>query len=86
MDILKKIFPFSFKAKDVNSLIVSIVIYVVVGLASSLVFSLLNLVFGWIPIVGAILGVLFGIVGWVIGVYCLAGIVITLLDYFKVLK
>lgn len=78
MDILKQIFPVSFKAKDINSLIVAIVIYVVVALLGALVLGVLGL----IPIIKF----LFIPVGWVLELYVVAGIVLTLLDYFKVLK
>ena len=46
MDMLKKIFPFSFnvKEKDVTSLIVSIIIYIVVMVVSGMVMALLSLI------------------------------------------
>ena len=78
MDMIKKIFPFSFKATDLTSLIIVLVIYAAVGLVSSFVIGVL----GAIPIIKY----LFIPVGSVIGLYVFAGIVLTLLDYFKVLK
>ncbi len=79
MDILKKVFPLSFSlVKDVASLIIGIIIYVVVGAVAPIVLGIL----GFIPIIGWILS----IVTALLGIYCLAGIVILCLVYFKVLK
>ena len=79
MDILKKIFPLSFKFLDsVANLVIGVLIYLVVGILIGFAIKLLFL----IPIVGLI----FGIVGTLIDLYVLAGIVILFLAYFKVLK
>ena len=79
MDMLKKIFPLSFQPKpDVASLIIHILILLVVGTVA-----------GWvIGIVAAIplIGFIFDIIGWLVGLYFTAGIVISCLDYFKILK
>ena len=78
MDMLKKIFPFSFGVKDITALVVALVIYIVGGAVLGVVFGLL----AKIPL----LGILFGIVGWAVGVYCFVGIVLSVLDFLKVLK
>ena len=80
MDMLKKIFPFSFnvKEKDVTSLIVSILIYIAVMIVSGIVMALLSL----IPIVS----LLTGIAGWVVELYAVGGIVISVLNFFNILK
>ena len=80
MDMLKKIFPFSFnvKEKDVTSLIVSILIYIAVMIVSGIVMALLSL----IPIVN----LLTGIAGWVVELYAVGGIVISVLNFFNILK
>ena len=78
MDMLKKIFPFSFGVKDVTALVVALVIYIVGGAVLGVVFGLL----AKIPLIG----ILFGIVGWAVGVYCFVGIVLSVLDFLKVLK
>lgn len=80
MDMVKKFFPFSFnfKTKDTNGLVVSIIIYVVAMLLSGVAMWLL----GFIPVVN----ILTGIVGWIIEVYCVAGIVLSVLKFFDVLK
>lgn len=80
MDMLKKVFPFSFNVKeqDVTSLIVSIIIYLVVMVVSGLVMWIL----GFIPVIN----ILTGIVGWVVEVYSVAGIVLAVLNFLNVLK
>lgn len=80
MDLLKMIFPFSFnvKVKDVTSLVISIIIYIVGGFVAGLVIGLL----GAIPVIG----ILFVLVGSVLGLYTLAGIVFAVLKFCDVLK
>ena len=79
MDMLKQIFPFSFAAKnDLTALIINIVVYIAVGAVVGFVLGLL----GQIPFIGF----LFSLIGWVVGLYCLVGIVLAVLDYMKVLK
>lgn len=79
MDMLKKFFPLSFGAKpDIASLVINILIQLVVSVVA-----------GWvIGIVAAIplIGIIFGLVGSLVGLYFLAGIILSLLDYFKLLK
>lgn len=79
MDLLKKIFPLSFSFADtVANLIVGILIYVV---ASLLVGAILGLI-GLIPLIG----IVFQLIAGVFGLYCLAGVVIEILVFTKVLK
>ncbi len=94
MDLLKMLFPLSFVEsfdallakfnlsfggkKEVTTLIVKLVLYVVAMILSGVVFGLL----GIIPLVG----LLFGLIGWAVGLYALAGLVLAVLDFFKVLK
>ncbi len=78
MDALKKIFPLSFGAKEVAELVIKIIIYVVVGAIIGVAIGLL----AKIPVINLVTG----IVGALVEIYVLAGIVITFLDYFKILK
>lgn len=78
MDILKMIFPFSFKAKDSNGLVIAILVYVVIAVIGAILLGLLSK----IPFVG----IVFGVLGGVVDLYAVAGIVFAVLDYFKVLK
>lgn len=78
MDMLKKFFPFSFKSKEVKDLIINIVIYLVVSIVGGWVLGLLS----GIPVIGAVAS----LVGSLLGLYCLVGIVLAVLDYLKILK
>ncbi len=78
MDMLKKIFPFSFKSKEVKDLVINIVIYLVASIVGGWLLGLL----GGIPL----LGVIFDLIGSLFGLYCLVGIVLAVLDFFKILK
>lgn len=82
MDLLKKLWPTSYKAKDVTGLIVAIVILAIMNFACWLV----GLVIGFIPLINVIAGPIWGIVGWIVGVYTFIGAVIAILYFLKVLK
>ena len=87
MKTLKQIFPLSFKRTDtVANLIIGILIYLVVGVLAGALIALSTLLTGWIPVVGAILGWALGIVSSLIGLYVLAGIIIQILVFCKVIK
>lgn len=79
MDLLKKIFPLSFGAKkDVAALIINILIQLVVAVVVGFIIGIV----ATIPVIGIIVG----LVGGLVDIYFLAGIVLSCLDYFKVLK
>lgn len=79
MDLLKKLFPISFKYADtVANLIIGILIYVVGG-------AVAGAIIGWLSLI-PIIGLIFSLVGTVLGIYCLAGVVIEVLLFAKVLK
>jgi len=79
MTQLKKLFPFSFRAKkDLAALIIDILIYILVGAVVGILIG----VFAKIPLVG----ILFSLVGALVEIYVLAGIVLLVLDYLKLLK
>ncbi len=87
MQALKKIFPLSWKyTKDVANLIIGIILYVVVGIVAGALIALSTLLIGWIPVVGWLVAWALGVVGSLIGVYVLAGIVIQILVFAKVIK
>lgn len=87
METLKKIFPLSWKyTKDVANLIIGILIYLVVGIIAGVLIALSTLITGWIPVVGFIIGLVLGLASSLIGVYVLAGIVIQILVFAKVIK
>ena len=79
MDMLKKYFPYSFTEKKVvAALIINIIAYVVVGAVIGAVIGFLS----GIPLVGWIIGIL----GTLVEIYVAAGIIISVLDYLKILK
>ena len=79
MDLLKKIFPISFKyVKDVTSLIVGIILYLIVGAVGGLVIWLAS----FIPFVGWLVGAL----GGILDLYVVIGIVVQVLVFLKVIK
>jgi hypothetical protein len=79
---LKKVFPVSYK----NSLLVSILTYLVAAIIASALIWLAGFVTGWIPVVGAIVGWALRIVGIIVDVYVVVGIIITILVALKVVK
>ena len=78
MDLLKKVFPFSFKATDVAKLIIAIIIYLVLDVVAGFIIGLLK----GIPIIK----IFAGLAGSLLGIYGLAGIVIAILVFVKVIK
>nr|MBQ4320296.1 hypothetical protein [Clostridia bacterium] len=86
MDMLKKFFPLSFKEKTTANLVITIIIYVVLPTILGIVTGIIGAVVGLIPIIGAIVIALLGGVSSLIGIYCLAGIVIAVLNFLDVLK
>ena len=78
MDILKKLYPHAFKAKNLGALIVALLVYVIIDIVCGAVIGLL----AKLPLIG----IIFGLLGSVIGLYALVGIVLSILVFVKVLK
>lgn len=78
MDILKSLFPWSFKNKTMKDLIVSILIYMAINIVGGLVFGLLSVV----PLIGFV----FSLLGGALGIYTLAGVILASLHFFGLLK
>ncbi len=79
MDALKKFFPLSFKyVKSVADLVIGILIYLVAGVIGGVIIGITAM----IPIVN----ILAGLVGALLDLYVIAGIVILVLVYCKVIK
>ena len=87
MNALKRFFPLSWKYADsVVRLIIGIIIYFVVEIIVGALIGLSTQLTDWIPLVGGLIAWVLGIVGSLIGLYTLAGIVILVLVFLKVLK
>ena len=78
MDFIKKLFPQAMQANDLKGLLIAIIIYAIVNLVGGFVLGLLD----GIPLVGFV----FGLVGWVLGIYCAVGIIVSILVFFKIVK
>ena len=50
------------------------------------ILGLVGLLLGWIPLVGFLVGLILNILGTVVDVYAVAGVILTLLVYFKIIK
>ncbi len=87
METLKKFFPLSFKRTDsIGNLIVGILLYLLVGIVAGALIWLATLIVGWLPVVGALIGWALGVVGGLVELYILAGIIIQILVFAKVIK
>lgn len=77
MDKLRPWFPLSSLVYpgEVRSLIVSLVIYLI----ACAVLGILQTVLGWIPLAG----VLIRIVCWLLGIYCVAGMAVSVLQFLQ---
>ncbi len=78
MDMLKKFFPNAFKATELKSFVMALVVYVLVDIVCGFVIGLL----AKIPL----LGIIFSILGSVVGLYALIGIILSILVFVKVVK
>ncbi len=88
MDILKKIWFYSFKVekKNVSSLVVNLIVWIVAAFVAGIVLWLATALTAWIPVIGWLIGIIVGIIGSVIELYSLIGIVLSALVFADVLK
>lgn len=73
---MRAFFPLSAKAYDLKTLLIISLIYIAASVATGVVLGLLS----WIPLLGTV----FTIVSQLIDLYCLAGIVVAIMIYFKI--
>ena len=79
MATLKKFFPLAFKQKKtIGALIVNILVHVLADIVAGLVIGLLS----GLPLIGW----LFGLAGGLLGLYFTVSVILSILDYLKVLK
>ena len=78
MNIIKKIWPFSFNTTSVGNLLVKAILYVII---TGLFITLMSLL-----VTVKILNVIVFIISPLVSLYALLGLVILLLDYFKIFK
>ena len=75
---LKKIFPHAMQAHSLKGLIMAILIYAVVSFIGGIIHGII----GGIPLVGLVIG----IIGWALGIYCTVGIIISVLVFLNIVK
>ena len=77
MEKLYRYFPLndSVHPGDLKSVVISVLIY----LAACAVMGILQAILGWIPIVGGLIRLVLS----VLGLYCAAGIILSVLKYFQ---
>ena len=79
---LKKLFPLSYQL----DLVKSIIYYLVAAIVAGLLIWLSTALTGWIPVIGAIIGWVLGIVSTIIEIYVIAGIIVSILRKVDVIK
>ena len=87
MELLKKFWPYAMKERTSGGdLAIAIIVYIVASIIAGAVITLATFLIGWIPVIGWLIAWALGIVSSLVGLYCLAGIVFTILVFCKVLK
>lgn len=75
---LRKIFPHAMQARNIKGLVMAILIYAVVSFVGGIIHGLI----GGIPLVGLVVG----IIGWALGIYCTVGIIISVMVFLNIVK
>lgn len=79
MDLLRKLWPLSFRKKNsLTDLLAVVIVFIIVDFVCGLAIGLLS----HLPLIGGLIS----LVGSIIGLYFLVGIILTILDYLKLLK
>ena len=78
MNFLKKFFPHAFRATALAAFIITLIVYVLIEVVCGFVLGLLSAI--------PILGIIFGLLGTLVGLYAFVGIVLSILVFVKVLK
>ena len=87
MDFLKKFFPFSFGIKDTANFVVKIIVYVVAMIIGGVLLGIIGWLNSLLPAgLAGLIGIILGLIGSLINLYCTAGIVVLILVFCKVLK
>ena len=80
MNTLKTYFPFAFQPKaDIVALIVNIIVHIIVGALAAVVIGLL----ASLPL---IFGIVIRLLGILVGLYFTVSVILSILDYLKILK
>ncbi len=79
---LKKLFPLAYK----KSLLVSIIVYLIIGVLAGLLIAFAGVLTGWIPVVNVLVGWVLRIVSILVDIYVVCGIIVAILRALKVIK
>lgn len=87
MDLIKKAWPYAFKVeRNVSSLVVNLIMWVVASVCAGLVLWLASALTSWIPVLGALIGIIVSLLGSLLELYCVIGLVLTVLVFLDILK
>lgn len=78
MDLLRRLFPRSFRVNSVTDLVVTILIYVILNAVLGVVFGILSKIM--------LVGFVFSVLGGCLGLYFTAAIVVAILKFLNILK
>lgn len=80
---MKKFFPWSYSKAG---LLMGLLYYVIVAVVASLLIGFAGVIFGWVPVAGAILSWALRIVGIIVDVWVVIGIVLRILVTLNIVK
>ena len=89
MDMVKKIWAFSFtvQKKNTTSLVVNLIVWVLAAVIAGLLIGLAGWIGGLLPdFLGGLIGWVLRIIGTIVDVYCVIGVVLSVLNYCDLLK
>ena len=78
MGLIKSLFPHAMQGRDLKGLLIAVLIYVIVNFVGGFVLGLLD----GLPLIGFV----FGVLGWALGIYCAVGIIVAVLVFFNIIK
>lgn len=78
MNLLRKLWPFSFETKSVSDLVLKAILYVILAALFSILMGVVSNI--------VVLNVIMTIVGTLADIYLLVGLILLFLSYFKVIK
>ena len=75
---MRDLFPFSYRVCSFKEFLITMLSYIVLDCICSILFSILVK----LPLIGGV----FGLIGWVLGVYFIIGMVIAILVFLNIIK
>ena len=78
MGLLKSLFPQAMQARDLKGLLIAVLIYIIVNFVGGFVLGIID----GLPLIGFV----FGVIGWALGIYCAVGIIVAVLVFLNIVK